>query len=696
MSPPRAKRRAPRDGASGRGQAPRRVVAPSESAPTEGFKLVSEFEPTGDQPRAIAELVAGVERGDPHQTLLGVTGSGKSFSIACMIERTQRPTLIMAPNKTLAAQLFAEFKELFPHNAIEYFVSYYDYYQPEAYIPSTDTYIEKDSSVNDEIDKLRHSATHSLLTRRDVVVVASVSSIYGLGAPETYGSMHAYLETGMTLSRDDLLRRLVDMLYERNDHDFHRGTFRVRGDVVEIIPQYETERALRIEFFGDEVDAIAEIDPLRGKVVSRIKKAMIYPASHYVATDEILHRAIGGIREELQERLALFRAQQKLLEAQRLEQRTLYDLEMLEEMGFCHGVENYSRWLDGREAGQTPYTLYDYFPEDLLVVLDESHISVPQIGGMSRGDRARKETLVEYGWRLPSALDNRPLRFDEWEERATQRIYVSATPADYELESCGGVVVEQIIRPTGLVDPQVEIRPAQGQVDDLLAEIRGRIEAGERVLVTTLTKRMAEELTDYYSELGVRVRYLHSDVKTIERMDIIRELREGVFDVLVGINLLREGLDIPEVSLVGILDADKEGFLRSARSLIQTIGRAARNVNGSVLLYADKETDSIQKTLSETNRRRQIQERYNQEHGITPKTIEKRITSIRDSIWEQDYVTVPTQPERVDAIPAHEVPQLIEGLRREMSEAAKALEFERAAALRDRIRDLELERLRLG
>ena len=697
MSPGPSKRRAPRGGASGQAQArERRVVQPSGSEPAEGFRIVSEFEPKGDQPQAIRELVAGLERGDPHQTLLGVTGSGKSFTIACVVEQVKRPTLVMAPNKTLAAQLYAELKGLFPHNAVEYFVSYYDYYQPEAYIPTTDTYIEKDSSVNDQIDKLRHSATHALLTRRDVIVVASVSAIYGLGAPETYGSMHAYLETGMPLVRDEFLRRLVDMLYERNDHDFHRGTFRVRGDVVEVIPQYEVERALRIEFFGDEVDAISEIDPLRGKVVSRIKKAMIYPASHYVATDQILRTAIDGIRAELQERLAHFRGEQKLLEAQRLEQRTLYDLEMLEEMGFCHGVENYSRWLDGREAGQTPYTLYDYFPEDLLLVLDESHISVPQIGGMYRGDRARKETLVEYGWRLPSALDNRPLRFDEWEGRAPQRIYVSATPADYELERSGGVVVEQIIRPTGLVDPKVEIRPAQGQVDDLLAEIRTRIEAGERVLVTTLTKRMAEELTDYYAELGLRVRYLHSDIKTIERMDIIRELREGVFDVLVGINLLREGLDIPEVALVAILDADKEGFLRSARSLIQTIGRAARNVNGSVILYADKETDSIRKTLEETDRRREIQERYNEAHGITPTTVVKRISSIRDSIWEQDYVTVPTRLERDDAIPAHEVPQLIESLRREMAEAAKALEFERAAALRDRVRDLELEHLRLG
>jgi excinuclease ABC subunit B len=505
------------------------------------------------------------------------------------------------------------------------------------------------------------------------------------------------VERGAHLSRDELLRRLVDMLYERNDHDFHRGTFRVRGDVVEIVPQYEDERAIRIEFFGDEVESIAEIDPLRGVVIGRPRKAMIYPASHYVATEAILRRAVSGIREELQERLAQFRNQGKLLEAQRLEQRTLYDLEMLEEMGFCHGVENYSRWLDGRAPGQTPYTLFDYFPEDLLVVLDESHITVPQIGGMFRGDRARKETLVEFGWRLPSALDNRPLRFEEWETRAPQRIYVSATPAEYELEKSGGVVVEQIIRPTGLVDPKVELRPAAGQVDDLLGEIRARARAGERVLVTTLTKRMAEELTDYYAELGVRIRYLHSDVKTIERMDIIRELREGVFDVLVGINLLREGLDIPEVSLVAILDADKEGFLRSTRSLIQTIGRAARNVNGSVILYADSQTDSIRRTLEETNRRRELQQRYNTEHGITPTSIKKRISSIRDSIWEQDYVTVPAQVERErEAIPAHELPALVEGLRREMREAAKSLDFERAAALRDRIQALEAERLRLS
>jgi excinuclease ABC subunit B len=660
------------------------------------FRLVSDFMPTGDQPRAIAELVEGVERGDPHQTLLGVTGSGKSFTIACVVEKIERPTLVMAPNKTLAAQLYAEFKDLFPDNAVEYFVSYYDYYQPEAYIPSTDTYIEKDSSINDEIDKLRHSTTHSLLTRRDVLVVASVSSIYGLGAPEHYGSMHAYLEQGRPCVRDELLRHLVDMLYTRNDMDFHRGTFRVRGDVVEVFPQYEAERALRIEFFGDEIESLAEIDPLRGVVLARPKKAMIYPASHYVATDTTLRRAVAGIRVELQERLAEFRATGRLLEAQRLEQRTLYDLEMLEEMGFCHGVENYSRWLDGRDAGQTPYTLYDYFPDDLLVVMDESHLSVPQIGGMFRGDRARKETLVEYGFRLPSALDNRPLRFEEWEARAPQRIYVSATPAEYELERSGGVVVEQIIRPTGLVDPKVEVRPAAGQVEDLLGEIRARVETGDRVLVTTLTKRMAEELTNYYAELGVAVRYLHSEVQTLERMDIIRELREGKFDVLVGINLLREGLDIPEVSLVAVLDADKEGFLRSTRSLIQTIGRAARNVNGCVILYADQETESIRATVSETNRRREIQQAFNEANGITPRTITKRITSIRESIWEQDYVTVPTDAEMMADVPAHQLARKIETLRREMRDAARQLEFERAADLRDRIKVLEGQRLRLG
>jgi excinuclease ABC subunit B len=661
---------------------------------SERFELVSEYEPQGDQPRAIEELVRGIQDGLPHQTLLGVTGSGKSFTMACVVAQVNRPTLVMAPNKTLAAQLFAEFKQLFPKSAVCYFVSYYDYYQPEAYIPSSDTYIEKDSSINDEIDKLRHEATHSLLTRRDVLVVASVSSIYGLGAPEAYGEMRAYVESGQKLRRDDLLRRLVDMLYKRNDVDFHRGTFRVRGDVVEIFPQYENERALRVEFFGDEVDSIAEIDPLRGKIVSRPKRAVLHPASHYVATDAILKRAVVGIRDELRERLAELRAANRLLEAQRLEQRTLYDLEMLEEMGFCHGVENYSRWLDGRSSGQAPFTLYDYFPKDLLVFLDESHVTVPQIGAMFRGDRARKETLVEYGFRLPSALDNRPLRFEEWRERAPQVVYVSATPGDYELARSEGVVVEQIIRPTGLTDPKVERRPAAGQVDDLLGEIRARVAAGERVLVTTLTKRMAEELTDYYADHGVKVRYLHSDIATIERTEIIRELREGAFDVLVGINLLREGLDLPEVSLVAILDADKEGFLRSTRSLIQTIGRAARNLNGTVILYADTETDSIRATFAETARRRELQERFNAEHGITPRSVVKRIASLRDSIWEADYVTVPKRRERpAPEVPLHEIDGFLADLRREMTEAAAALDFERAAALRDRIRALEAERL---
>jgi len=670
-----------------------KIHASSGDSSARDFRLVTDFTPKGDQPEAIRALVEGVLRGDAHQTLLGVTGSGKSFTIACVVEQVNRPTLVMAPNKTLAAQLYAEFSELFPDNAVEYFVSYYDYYQPEAYIAASDTFIEKDSSINDEIDKLRHSTTHSLLTRRDVLVVASVSCIFGLGAPETYGDMHVYIETGMPLVRDDLLRELVDMLYERNDVDFHRGTFRVRGDVVEIFPQYEADRAIRVEFFGDEVEALAEIDPLRGKVVSRPKRAMIYPASHYVATRDTVRMAIEGIQVELQERIAHFRAAEKLLEAQRIEQRTMYDIEMLNEMGFCHGVENYSRWLDGREAGETPSTLYNYFPDDLLVVLDESHITVPQIGGMYRGDRARKETLVEFGFRLPSALDNRPLRADEWELRAPQRIYVSATPADYELERSNGVVVEQIIRPTGLTDPKVEIRPATGQVDDLLGEIRSCVETGGRVLVTTLTKRMAEELTEYYEELGVRIRYLHSDIVTFERMEIIRELREGQFDVLVGINLLREGLDIPEVSLVAILDADKEGFLRSTRSLIQTIGRAARNVDGRVILFADKETNSIQETMTETNRRREHQERYNAEHGITPTTIVKRIANMRDSIWERDHIEpADSEPQ----IPIHEIPELIKGLKREMRELAKSLEFERAAELRDRIEELESERLRMG
>jgi len=671
---------------------PLRSRATRSDAP---FDLVTSFVPKGDQPTAIISLVEGVNAGVAHQTLLGVTGSGKSFTIACVVEQLGRPTLVMAPNKTLAAQLYQEFKSFFPNNAVEYFVSYYDYYQPEAYIASTDTFIDKDSSVNDEIDKLRHSTTHSLLTRRDVLVVASVSSIYGLGSPEFYGNMHIYLESGMSRSREDLLRDLVDLLYERNDFDFARGTFRVRGDVVEVFPQYEAERAIRIEFFGDEIEALSEIDPLRGKVLMRTTRVLIYPASHYVATRDTLQRAMGGIREELRERIEYFKHENKLIEAQRIEQRTMFDLEMLEEMGFCHGVENYSRWLDGRAPGQAPYTLFDYFPEDLLVVIDESHVSIPQIGGMYRGDLARKQTLVDYGFRLPSALDNRPLRFAEWEARAPQRIYMSATPAEYELEHSGGAIVEQLVRPTGILDPQVEVRGAEGQVDDLLAEIHTTVARGERVLVTTLTKRMAEELTEFYEEVGIRVRYLHSDIDTLERMEIIHELRKGVFDVLIGINLLREGLDIPEVGLVAILDADKEGFLRSSRSLIQTAGRAARNVNSTVILYGDTVTRSMREMIQETERRREVQRRFNEAHGITPASIVKALGSLREGLGDRGEVDRVAEGSVVSEIPPHELPVLIDALRKEMKEAAAALEFELAAQLRDRIQQLELERLRM-
>jgi excinuclease ABC subunit B len=654
------------------------------------FRLISDYQPRGDQPRAITELVQGIERGDRDQVLLGVTGSGKTFTVANVIAATGRPALVLAPNKTLAAQLYGEFKELFPDNAVEYFVSYYDYYQPEAYLPTTDTFIEKDSSINDEIDKLRHSATRSLLTRRDVIIVASVSCIYGIGSPAEYEAMHIFFREGDDYGRDTLLQRLVDIQYERNDVDFHRGTFRVRGDSVEVFPAHDDERAYRIEFFGDTVEAISEIDPLRGQLLSRLAKVAIYPASHYVATRETLERAIEEIRVALRERLQWFRSQNMLVEAQRLEQRTMFDLEMLEEMGFCQGIENYSRHFDGRQPGDPPYTLIDYFPPDFLLFIDESHITVSQVGGMYRGDRSRKETLVNYGFRLPSALDNRPLNFPEFEAKLNQVVYVSATPSDYELQKAGGVVVEQVIRPTGLLDPVIQVRPASGQVDDLLNEIRTTIAKGERVLVTTLTKRMAENLTDYYQELGVRVKYLHSDIDTIQRMQIIRSLRLGEFDVLVGINLLREGLDLPEVSLVAILDADKEGFLRSERSLIQTCGRAARNVSGWVIMYADTVTRSMRACIDETTRRRTLQEEFNTEHGITPRTVQKGLRTILESIEEKDYYTVPMAAEaQEEYVPLEKIPGLVRKLRKEMLAAARELDFEKAAELRDRVKRLE-------
>ena len=659
------------------------------------FILTTDYTPRGDQPQAIEELVAGIERGDTHQVLLGVTGSGKTFTVANVIARTGRPALVLAPNKTLAAQLYGEFKELFPDNAVEYFVSYYDYYQPEAYLPTSDTFIEKDSAINDEIDKMRHSATRSLLTRRDVIIVASVSCIYGIGSPEAYASLHIFLCQGDEYGRDTLLKKLVEIQYERNDMDFHRGTFRVRGDVVEIFPAYDDDRALRIEFFGDEVEAISEIDPLRGVVRHKLSKCAIYPASHYVSTRETLERAVEQIRVDLGERIRHFRAQNMLLEAQRIEQRTFFDIEMMEEMGFCQGIENYSRYFDGRQAGEPGYTLIDYFPDDFVLFVDESHITIPQVGGMYRGDRSRKETLVQYGFRLPAALDNRPLNFQEFESRIRQVVYVSATPADFEMEKSGGVFVEQVIRPTGLVDPVIEVRPVTGdfgQVDDLLHEVRQTVARGERVLVTTLTKRMAEELTTYYRELGVRVRYLHSDIVTIERMQILHDLRLGEFDVLVGINLLREGLDLPEVSLVAVLDADKEGFLRSARSLIQTCGRAARNINGRVLMYGDTITRSMRACIDETERRRVKQLAWNLEHDITPETVTKSMRSILGSIEEKDYYTPPgavsEASERYGTAPK-DIPKLVKKLRKEMLEAARQLNFERAAELRDRVKSLE-------
>jgi excinuclease ABC subunit B len=658
------------------------------------FDLQSDFRPTGDQPRAIAELSSGLRRGDRHQVLLGVTGSGKTFTVANVVAEVKRPTLVIAHNKTLAAQLYGEFKGLFPTAAVHYFVSYYDYYQPEAYVPSTDTYIEKDSSINDEIDRMRHAATHALLTRNDVLIVASVSCIYGLGTAEAYYGLLQRVERGEEFYRDRFIRSLIDIQYERNDLDFHRGTFRVRGDTIEIIPPYEEDRAIRIEFFGDVVERITEFDPLRGIVLGEVDKVAIFPNSHYVSAPETRKRAIGGIRDELLGRLGELKAQNKLVEAQRLEQRTMFDLEMLEQMGFCPGIENYSRWLSGRKAGDPLPCFLDYFPKDFLLVIDESHQTIPQIGAMYRGDRSRKETLVEFGFRLPSALDNRPLKFEEFERLVSQAIYVSATPAGYEIEHAQGVVVEQIIRPTGLVDPEVEVRPVGSQVDDLLGEVRARAEAGERVLVTTLTKRMAEDLTEYFTDVGVRCRYLHSDIDTLERSALIRDLRRGEFDVLIGINLLREGLDIPEVSLVAVLDADKEGFLRSSVSLIQTIGRASRNVKGRVILYADAITDSMRRAIDETDRRRERQRAYNAEHGITPQTVRRNITDLGMAVVEADWLTVPMAAEDGAEYRPEQLPGIVAELEREMKDAAAALDFEKAAQLRDRI--LALKDLQLG
>ena len=663
------------------------------------FKLHSAYVPTGDQPEAIDSLVANLEAGVPEQILLGVTGSGKTFTMANVIARCGRPALVLAPNKTLAAQLYNEFREFFPQNAVEYFVSYYDYYQPEAYVPASDTYIEKDSSINDNIDKLRHAATHALLTRRDVIIVASVSCIYGLGSPEFYARMIIPVEVGQHMSMDALITRLVEVQYERNDYDFHRGTFRVRGDVLEIIPAYHHERALRIEFFGDDIDSMREVDPLTGDVLAEVGKTVIYPASHFVSAQDNLKRTTADIRQELLERLTAFKASGRLVEAQRLEQRTQLDLEMIEELGYCNGIENYSRHLDGRKAGEPPSCLLNYFPEDFILFVDESHITVPQVGGMFKGDRSRKQTLVDYGFRLPSALDNRPLQFDEFRSLLHQVVYVSATPGKYEMDQSQGIISEQIIRPTGLVDPEVEVRPTKGQMEDLLGECRERIRRGERVLVTTLTKRMAEDLTEYCCNMGVNARYLHSDIDTLERLQIIRALRQGEFDVLVGINLLREGLDIPEVSLVCILDADKEGFLRSTGSLIQTFGRAARNVHGHVILYADTITASMRAAMDETERRRAKQTAYNTEHGITPRSTRKSLESPLDALYVDTSSSSRGKgrgraSRQDDAVPltAEDTAALVQRLEKEMREAARELEFERAAALRDRIRALR-ERL---
>ncbi|ABO68381.1 MULTISPECIES: excinuclease ABC subunit UvrB [Geobacillus] len=654
------------------------------------FQLVSSYQPQGDQPQAIEKLVDGLKRGVKHQTLLGATGTGKTFTISNVIAKVNKPTLVIAHNKTLAGQLYSELKEFFPNNAVEYFVSYYDYYQPEAYVPQTDTYIEKDAKINDEIDKLRHSATSALFERRDVIIVASVSCIYGLGSPEEYRELVVSLRVGMEIERNTLLRRLVDIQYDRNDIDFQRGTFRVRGDVVEIFPASRDEHCIRVEFFGDEIDRIREVDALTGEVLGEREHVAIFPASHFVTREEKMKLAIANIEKELEERLAELREQGKLLEAQRLEQRTRYDLEMMREMGFCSGIENYSRHLALRPPGSTPYTLLDYFPDDFLIIIDESHVTLPQLRGMYNGDRARKQVLVDHGFRLPSALDNRPLTFDEFEQKINQIIYVSATPGPYELEHSPGVV-EQIIRPTGLLDPTIDVRPIAGQIDDLISEIHERVERNERTLVTTLTKKMAEDLTDYLKEAGFKVAYLHSEIKTLERIEIIRDLRLGKYDVLVGINLLREGLDIPEVSLVAILDADKEGFLRSERSLIQTIGRAARNANGHVIMYADTITKSMEIAIQETKRRRTIQEEYNKKHGIVPRTIQKDIRDvIRATYAAEETETYEAKPTAAN-MTKQEREELIRQLEAEMKEAAKALDFERAAQLRDVIFELKAE-----
>lgn len=674
-------------------------LTPMNTTETPLFKLRTEYLPTGDQPAAIEQLASNIEAGVRDQVLLGVTGSGKTFTVANVIAQVNRPALVLAPNKTLAAQLYNEFRALFPENAVEYFVSYYDYYQPEAYVPASDTYIEKDSAINDDIDKLRHAATHALLTRRDVIIVASVSCIYGLGSPEYYARLIIPVEVGQRVSMDAIITKLVDVQYQRNDMDFHRGTFRVRGDVLEVIPAYEHERALRLEFFGDEIEAVREIDPLTGEILGNIGKTVIYPASHYVSDRDNLERAMSDVRDELGERLRLFQSQNKLVEAQCLEQRTQLDLEMMQELGYCTGIENYSRHLDGRKEGDPPATLLDYFPDDFVLFADESHISIPQVGGMFKGDRSRKTTLVDFGFRLPSALDNRPLEFHEFLERLNQVVYVSATPGKWELERSQGIVAEQIIRPTGLLDPEVEVRPVKGQIDDLLGECRARVEKHERVLVTTLTKRMAEDLTEYLNAMGVAARYLHSDIDTMERMAIIKALRAGEFDVLVGINLLREGLDIPEVSLVAILDADKEGFLRSTGSLIQTFGRAARNAGGKVLLYADTVTASMSAAMGETARRRAKQQDWNETHGITPTTISKPLATPFDSLYtsssegkgKRGRGKQAQQPAAASAsvdITAQNVARYLKQFEREMRDAARDLEFEKAAALRDRIKQL--------